>query len=70
MKKAITECPFCKDYLTEDGHCSTPNCAFEDIPHKHDHERVDIRKDDLPDKEITKHDHEEHDHQEELEEAK
>jgi len=69
MKKAITECPFCKDYLTEDGHCSTPNCAFEDVPHKHDHERVDIRKEDLPDTEITKHDHEDYDHHEESEEA-
>jgi len=68
MKKAITECPFCKDYLTEDGHCGSTKCNFGDIPHKHDHERVDIRKDDLPDKELSVHDHENHDHTEPEEE--
>ena len=68
MKKAIHECPFCKDYITEDGHCGSQKCTFDDIPHKHDHDKVDIRKDDLPDKELTVHDHEDHDHLESEEE--
>ncbi len=57
MKKAITECPFCKDFITEEGRCKNPKCAFNDVPHSHDHERIDIRKDNLPHKESTIHDH-------------
>ena len=58
LKKRIDECPFCKDHIDPAGHCHNPDCKFGDIPHTHDHERVGISIEHIPDREPTKHDHE------------
>lgn len=59
LKKGIKECPFCKDYLPdEEGVCQREECAFAGIPHFHDSERVEIKKDLLPARTPPKHEHE------------
>ena len=58
LKKSITECPFCKDHFDDTGHCQNLDCKFEDIPHIHDHDRVGINIEHLPEREPTIHEHE------------
>jgi ABC-type Mn2+/Zn2+ transport system permease subunit len=58
LKKSITECPFCKDFIDATGHCQNPECKFGDIHHIHDHDRVGISITHLPEREPTKHEHE------------
>jgi ABC-type Mn2+/Zn2+ transport system permease subunit len=58
LKKLRSECPFCKDFIDDCGHCENPDCNFGDIPHIHDHDRIGIKIDHLPEREPSVHDHE------------
>ena len=58
LKKSITECPFCKVHIDEAGHCQNPECKFGDIHHIHDHDRIGIRVEHLPEHKSTQHEHE------------
>ena len=58
MKKHFTECPFCKESMTKEGHCTNPNCTYGEILHRHVDEELNIRQDDVPEKEATSHEHE------------
>ncbi|NHK31873.1 MAG: metal ABC transporter permease [Asgard group archaeon] len=58
LKKLRSECPFCKAFIDEYGHCQNPECKFGDIPHVHDHDRIGISKDQLPEREPSLHEHE------------
>jgi len=58
LRKSIEECPFCKDHIDPAGHCMNPECKFGDIPHTHDHERVGISIEHLPERVPTVHEHE------------
>ncbi|NHJ47378.1 MAG: metal ABC transporter permease [Asgard group archaeon] len=58
LKKLRSECPFCKDFIDDTGHCHKPDCQFGDIPHVHDHDRIGISVEHLPDREPSVHKHE------------
>lgn len=57
-KKAIHECPYCKDYLLEGEVCQKPKCIAAGVAHAHMDHKISIDKKYLPEKEPTKHDHE------------
>jgi manganese/iron transport system permease protein len=58
LKKLRHECPFCKDFIDKEGHCLNPECKFGDIPHVHDHDRIGISIEHLPEREPSVHKHE------------
>ncbi|MHA1629838.1 MAG: metal ABC transporter permease [Candidatus Heimdallarchaeota archaeon] len=58
LKKLSGECPFCKKFFDETGHCPNPECIFGDIEHIHNAEKIEIQKKALLKKEPLVHHHE------------
>ncbi|MFX0065835.1 MAG: metal ABC transporter permease [Candidatus Hermodarchaeota archaeon] len=57
-KLTPVDCVYCKEYILEERRCEDPDdCPAAKIPHQHTETGYVIKKNDLPKKEPTKHDH-------------